>query len=224
MEQKSADKKKVLLVDDDELGATALSQRLSKRGYEVQIATKSLLAWKELETNEYDLVLLDIIMPELDGISLLRKIRSRYSPEELPVIMVTIVNDSEEIYEALKIGANDYFSKPVNIETAIARIRGQLSAVDLRKLLIKKQEVEAVTALVVTYHHEINNPLTVAKSELNALMSDSREEKSAKKFKAVLASLDRIQEILKKIKAASEANEIEFSKYAGSLKMMKIKK
>ena len=79
-----------------------------------------------IENGSFDLVLLDIEMPEMDGTEVLRHVRNTYSKKQLPVIMVTANSQSTKVVEALDIGANDYVSKPLDIASLLARIRSQL--------------------------------------------------------------------------------------------------
>ena len=86
------------------------------------------------------MVLLDIRMPSISGIEVLRSIRKRYSPAQLPVIMVTAEGHSASIVEALQVGANDYITKPVDMPVALARIRTCLSQKRLFMALRESEE------------------------------------------------------------------------------------
>jgi diguanylate cyclase (GGDEF)-like protein/PAS domain S-box-containing protein len=84
-------------------------------------------ALDRIEAEHFDLVLLDIEMPEVSGLEVLAEIRQRRSPIDLPIIMVTARNDSEDAVRALDLGANDYVTKPIDFAVALARVRTQLS-------------------------------------------------------------------------------------------------
>ena len=79
-----------------------------------------------IETGRYDTILLDVMMPEIDGLEVLRRVRAKYPLEALPVIMVTGKSQSEDIVEALELGANDYLTKPVDFAVALARVNVQV--------------------------------------------------------------------------------------------------
>ncbi len=116
----------LLVVDDDPNNRDLLSRRLSRAGYQVQSAEGAQEALRKLQSAEYDLVLLDSMMPGMSGVDLLRLLRGTHSPEELPVIMVTALVDSDRVVEALSAGANDYITKPIDFSVALARVRTQL--------------------------------------------------------------------------------------------------
>jgi class 3 adenylate cyclase/CheY-like chemotaxis protein len=117
----------LLVVDDNEMNRDMLSRRLKTRGYTVSIAEGGRRALEMLGAEPYDLVLLDIMMPEVSGLDVLRALRQTHSRAERPVIMVTAKDQSEDIVEALKLGANDYVTKPIDLPVILARIEAQLS-------------------------------------------------------------------------------------------------
>jgi DNA-binding response OmpR family regulator len=118
---------RLLVVDDDELNRDLLRRRLRRSGYEVEVAEDGRQALALLESNRFDLVLLDNMMPGISGIEVLERLRQRLSASELPVIMVTAQWESDNVVRALGLGANDYITKPVDIGVAVARIETQLA-------------------------------------------------------------------------------------------------
>jgi diguanylate cyclase (GGDEF)-like protein len=118
----------LLVVDDEVMNRDVLQRRLARVGYRVLTAESGASALEIVAAQRVDLVLLDVGMPEMDGIETLRKLRQSRSVSELPVIMVTARDSSEDVVEALDAGANDYITKPVDFAVAQARIRTQLTA------------------------------------------------------------------------------------------------
>jgi diguanylate cyclase (GGDEF)-like protein len=118
----------VLVVDDELLNRDALQRRLERVGYRVLTADSGSSALEMINANHVDLILLDVMMPGMDGIETLERLRRTRSLSELPVIMVTAKDSSEAVVEALDAGANDYITKPVDFAVAQARIRTQLTA------------------------------------------------------------------------------------------------
>ena len=116
----------LLVVDDHEENRDLLSRRLSKRGYCVLVARDGHEALATLDGAEVDLVLLDIMMPGMSGIDVLRQVRRRRSEVELPVIMATARTESDDVVEALELGANDYVTKPLDLPVVLARVEAQL--------------------------------------------------------------------------------------------------
>ncbi len=116
----------LLLVDDDEANREVLRRRLLRAGYEVDTAEDGAEALAAVRSRPYDLVLLDNMMPGLSGPQVLQRIRETWSTSELPVIMVTALDDGEHVVNALREGANDYLTKPLDFPVALARIESHL--------------------------------------------------------------------------------------------------
>jgi adenylate cyclase len=118
---------RLLVVDDNDLNRDMLSRRLGTRGFVVETAEDGERALARLEERDYDLVLLDVMMPGLSGIDVLRRVRQRWPESDLPVIMATARDTTEDVVEALRLGANDYVTKPLDFPIVLARIETQLS-------------------------------------------------------------------------------------------------
>jgi diguanylate cyclase (GGDEF)-like protein/PAS domain S-box-containing protein len=118
---------KILLVEDHEGNREMLARRLGRKGYQVSVADNARDLEARVKREEVDLLLLDIEMPGISGLDALALIRKSYSPTQLPVIVVTANNQSEQIVRALELGANDYLTKPIDFPVALARISTQLS-------------------------------------------------------------------------------------------------
>jgi diguanylate cyclase (GGDEF)-like protein len=117
----------VLVVDDVYDNRDILTRRLTRRGFAVDEASGGCEALEKLKAQDFDLVLLDIMMPDMCGNEVLRAIRRTHSALQLPVIMVTAKSHSEDVVESLDLGANDYITKPVDFAVALARISSQLA-------------------------------------------------------------------------------------------------
>lgn len=117
---------KLLVVDDNEANRDMLSRRLERKGYEVVLADSGESALQVIATTDIALVLLDIMMPGIGGIETLRQLRQTHSQDQLPVIMATAKDASEDVVEALELGANDYITKPIDLPVALARIQSHL--------------------------------------------------------------------------------------------------
>jgi adenylate cyclase len=118
---------RLLVVDDNELNRDMLSRRLGMRGFQVEASPDGTDALKRLEEGRFDLVLLDIMMPEVTGLDVLRSVRQRWPESDLPVIMATARDATEDVVEALGLGANDYVTKPLNFPVVLARVEAQLT-------------------------------------------------------------------------------------------------
>lgn len=137
---------RVLVVDDQGVNRMLLCHYLEENGFEPSAVATCEEALAAVAGSEYDVVLLDIVMPGMGGIELLRVLRDRYSLTELPIIMATARTESADVVEALELGANDYITKPVDVPVAVARIRTHLH---LRRMDRQLRESEERYALAV---------------------------------------------------------------------------
>jgi diguanylate cyclase (GGDEF)-like protein len=126
---------RLLIVDDLDDNRALLCRRFGKRGYLIEEAENGFAALELIARQEFDLVLLDIMMPGLNGFEVLKRIRASHSPDDLPVIMVTARAGSTDIAEALELGANDYITKPVDFSIAYARAQTQITRKRARQAL-----------------------------------------------------------------------------------------
>jgi len=118
---------RLLVVDDNEMNRDMLSRRLQRRGYSVEMADGGASALQAVANDTFDLILLDIMMPDIDGMEVLTRLRKTYTQTDLPIIMATAKDDSSDIAEALKLGANDYVTKPLDFPVVHARVANALA-------------------------------------------------------------------------------------------------
>jgi diguanylate cyclase (GGDEF)-like protein len=118
---------RLLIVDDIADNRAILSRRFARRGFEIVEADCGKEALRLAQEQSFDVVLLDVMMPDMDGIEVLRTLRKSFSESQLPVIMVTAKTQSEDVVEALKSGANDYVTKPVDMAIVLARVNNQVA-------------------------------------------------------------------------------------------------
>lgn len=117
----------VLIVDDYEQGRAILANRLAQLNYHVVEAGTGAEALSAIAGQSFDVVLLDRMMPDVDGLETLRHLRETYTPGELPIIVVSALADPGGIVEAFELGANDYIAKPYNVPVALSRIKTQVA-------------------------------------------------------------------------------------------------
>ncbi len=141
----------LLVVDDNPGSREGLAVLLEAQGHTVMIGGDGRQALELAERQPFDLVLLDVMMAGLNGLDVLKSLRSRHPAAELPVIMTTARGESEDIVEALKLGANDYVTKPIDFPVLLARIQTQLSLKNAvrrvmrleQSLTLRNEELEA---------------------------------------------------------------------------------
>lgn len=129
----------ILVVDDNEANRDMLARRLQRAGYTVHLAADGLAALALIETQPLDLVLLDMMMPGIDGFEVLRRVRPTLGREALPVIMATANDQREHVIEALNLGANDYVTKPIDFPVVLARVQTQLALKQAVDQIVKLQ-------------------------------------------------------------------------------------
>ena len=137
---------RLLIVDDFEDNRAVLGRRLTNRGFEVVYAECGEEALRFVREQEFDAVLLDVVMPGLDGNATLSKIREDFSAAALPVIMVTAMARTDDMVESLTRGANDYLTKPIDFSIALARINNHVSMRRARAELEQSQQKIAFLA------------------------------------------------------------------------------
>ncbi len=123
MEEKN---KKILIIDDSAVNNVLLENVLEDQNYEVIIAFNGNDAFKAIDKNIPDLILLDIMMPDMDGYKILEELKSKENTKQIPVIMVSAKSDSLDIDKAMELGAVDYIIKPINIKTILEKIQGYI--------------------------------------------------------------------------------------------------
>src|SRR5438105_274386 len=116
----------ILVVDDNEMNRDMLSRRLERKGFSVRAAADGAGALQAVAQGGIDLVLLDIEMPGLSGMDVLRTLRRTYTSLDLPIVMATARTDSQDVVQALEDGANDYVTKPLDFPVVLARVEAQL--------------------------------------------------------------------------------------------------
>ena len=109
--ENNVNKKRILIVEDDSFVMDIYQTKLSQSGYDVVGAENGLEALKQMEKGNFDLVLLDIIMPYMDGLEVLKKIKADKKNKDLPIILLTNLSQKEEVDKGLGLGANDYLIK-----------------------------------------------------------------------------------------------------------------
>ncbi len=207
---------RILIVEDDKVNNQMLSSLIQKIGFTPVSIFDAHHILEEIQKNNIELILLDIIMPEVDGYEALKLIREKYDSFELPVIMISANNDSLDIVKALELGASDYIVKPAEKGILKARIETQLKLREFHKLALDKKEIDSIKTMIATYNHEINNPLAIAVGCLSVYRK--KEDKS--KLDELESALKRITEIVKKIQNISVKREKEnYSKDTKTFKL-----
>jgi adenylate cyclase len=141
---------RVLVVDDDRVNRLLLTRSLEREGHRVSVAENGLTALRLLREDPPDVVLLDIVMPELDGVSVLERIKSDSALQHLPVIMISAVDEIDSVVRCIEMGAEDYLPKPFDPVLLRARINAALAKKRLYEL--ERERVRGVFSRFVPEH------------------------------------------------------------------------
>ncbi|HNB09221.1 MAG TPA: response regulator [bacterium] len=181
----------ILVVDDEELNVRFLSQFLIRKGFAAITAHSGEEALALVASESPDLVLLDAMMPQMDGFEVCRRLRANPETALLPVVMVTALQRPEDEAHALDAGADDFLPKPINYTELMSRIRSLMRIKDLHDELRTNQDAleekhdqllqlqhlrESLTQMLV---HDLKNPLTgiMGCTELLTMLSENMTEK-----------------------------------------------
>ena len=122
------DKKTILVVEDELQVRTLLAKLLEKNDYEVSTAKDGLEAMKHLEEHRPDLMLVDVMMPRLDGFALVKAVRFRKENRNIPIIFLTAKTDARSMIEGINVGAKFFLTKPFQIADVLSKIKKAIEA------------------------------------------------------------------------------------------------
>ncbi|MGR3319411.1 MAG: response regulator [Candidatus Anammoxibacter sp.] len=195
---------KILLVDDNKDTLYIIGKILRKHSYEVLECKDGIETLEAAKTFNPDLILLDIRMPRMDGYETCARLKSDIRTKNIPIIIQTATAmDVPDKVRGLNLGATDYVTFPINFDELIARIKTQLRIQELEKEVREAERLKAISEIVLTMHHEINNPLSVIQgwtqmlivknaSDKETIEALEKIEKSALRIKDVVQKMTRI--------------------------------
>jgi adenylate cyclase len=164
------DSTRILVVDDNEMNRDVLSRRLEKQGYIVVTAEDGQVALDLLRRDPFDLILLDIMMPRMNGYQVLENLKANPLQRSIPIIVISAMDDLESVVRCIELGAEDYLFKPFNPVLLRARLNAILSKKRTRELL-PEQQVNAMLEQLDTLAAEPLSPAqTNAVTTLRALV------------------------------------------------------
>jgi CheY-like chemotaxis protein len=208
----------ILLVDDESMNLKILRTILRKGGYRFLEAESGEKALQLLEKENADLIVLDLMMPGMDGFQVLERVKTNPATDFIPVIIASALKDSAAIEKGLESGANDYFTKPLSdddrrfqlplkvrnliklkkMQDELAELNRELK--ETQEKLIEKEKVSAVVEMAGAASHELNQPLTAILGNLQLVLAKLPEgDPLGKRVDKVLGQVDRMVEIVKKI-------------------------
>lgn len=168
----------VLVVDDVERNLQIVGELLTQQRYEVMFATSGEAALERVQARKPDLILLDVMMPGIDGIEVCRRLQADPATQDIPIIFVTAAHDSELAVKGLNEGGVDYVTKPFHAPELLARVATHVDLKQARDL--RRQIIAEKNDLMAAVAHDLKNPLSsvriAGRTLLKGLEGDPRKE------------------------------------------------
>lgn len=191
---------KILIVDDMPKNIQIVANILKNEGYQMTFARDGKTALEKIRQIDFDLVLLDIIMPEMDGFEVCNRLKQTQKTNELPIIFLTAKNDADSIVKGLESGAVDYINKPFNDAELKARVRTHLQLKQMREKLAEANATKDKFFSIIA--HDLRNPFNhlLGFSELLIDQFDSLEPSKKKEFlENIHVSLQHVYRLLENL-------------------------
>lgn len=202
----------VLIVDDNPTNIGVLLDYLSDAGLRVLVAQDGESALEQIEYARPDIILLDVMMPGIDGFETCRRLKANETSQDIPVIFMTAVSETIDKVKGFKVGAVDYITKPIQHEEVLARVKAHLTIQSLRKSLqeqnwqlqqeiVERQRLIAeLDAFAHTVAHDLQNPLSVIIAYTEVLQASwATAEDHEEAMRAIAQNGQRMVKIIKEL-------------------------
>ncbi len=216
--------KRILVIDDLPENVFMLQDRLEHEGFDVITAYDGKSGMEKAFSEHPDLILLDVMMPDITGIEVCKTLVTDQKTSDIPIILVTAKSGAEDTREGLEAGAFDYIKKPFNRIELLARVNSALKLSEANKLLLEVEKRNTFIATVVTANHKIKQPLTLLSLSSAAIKRELSKDEISKE--ALLNRLKYIETAVKEITdVLDQLNSIKdpvLSDYTKNVKMIKV--
>ncbi len=197
----------ILVVDDQPINVQLLKRKLEKEGLRVTAAYNGIEALESVKTEKPDLILLDVMMPDMDGIEVCQRLQAQEDTRSIPIIFITARTSKEGKLEGLGVGAVDYITKPIDLDETLARVQTQLRFVSinremlgLQRRLVESRRAATIGAVTQGIAHNLNNLLGVVIGYLDLVKAYYDKPEQVKKNAAqVEEAVQRIVSIVKQL-------------------------
>ncbi len=197
----------ILIVDDQPINVQLLKRKLEREGLRVVPAYSGIEALDLIAKSKPDLILLDVMMPDMDGIEVCRRLQASADTRSIPVIFVTARTSKEGKIEGLSVGAVDYITKPIDLDETLARVQTQLrflsvnrEMIDLQRRLVDARRAATIGAVTQGIAHNLNNLLGVVIGHLDLIKAYYDKPEQVKKNAAQIDNaIARIVSIIKQL-------------------------
>src|SRR3954468_24623979 len=197
----------ILVVDDQPINVQLLKRNLEREGIRVFTATNGAEALDVTAKEKPDLILLDVMMPDMDGIEVCQRLQAKEDTRSIPIIFITARTNKESKLEGLAVGAVDYITKPIDLDETMARVQTQLrfvavnrQVVDLQRRLEEARKAATIGAVTQGIAHNLNNLLGVVIGYLDLVKAyHDKPEQVRKNAHHVEEAVQRIVVIIKQL-------------------------
>ncbi|MBS0663435.1 MAG: response regulator [Verrucomicrobia bacterium] len=197
----------ILVVDDQPINVQLLKRKLERENMRVVAAYNGLEALEAVKQEKPDLILLDVMMPDMDGIEVCQRLQASEDTKAIPVIFVTARTSKEGKIEGLNVGAVDYITKPIDLDETLARVQTQLrfvainrEMIELQRRLVDARRASTIGAVTQGIAHNLNNLLGVVMGHLDLIKAYyDKPDQVKKNVKHVEDAVGRIVSIIKQL-------------------------
>ena len=209
---------RVLYADDDAIARRLIQTVLDRLGHDATAVDDGRAAWEAWEANGYELVILDLDMPEIDGLELCRRIRERDTDRRTFILVLTGRDSDADLASVLEAGADDYMAKPATPETLRARLTIAARHIELATArrhaeseLARARWLAGIGETAIALQHEINNPLSALLGHAELMQLDARERgEPVEALDVIVAQARRIADVVRRIGQLREPRSVEY--------------
>ncbi|MFT3782250.1 MAG: response regulator [Nibricoccus sp.] len=213
---------KILVVDDQPVNVQLLKRKLEREGIQVSAAYTGSEALDVTLREKPDLILLDVMMPDMDGMEVCQRLQETEETRSIPVIFITARSSKESKLEGLAVGAVDYITKPIDLDETLARVQTQLRLVainremfDLQRRLQEARRAATIGAVTQGIAHNLNNLLGVVMGYLDLIKTNYNKPESVKRnAESVENAVQRIANIIKQLGSLVVKSRLPTTKFA----------
>lgn len=214
--------KTILIADDLATNRKMLEFLLQKTGYRTIGVNSGYDCLKEARSKKPDLLLLDIMMPDISGIDVCKRLRADAATEMMPVIFVTAATDDLTLSNAFDAGGNDYIRKPVNGIELTKRVQAVFDQEKIIETNREDEKLRGILSMSGTICHELNQPLQYISGACQILLMDL--ERGSPAYNRVIKMKEQVDRIGEMTKKLMQINKVEARSYVGDTKILVIGK
>lgn len=200
-------KSKILIVDDTADTVELLQKRFQAEGYATAVAYDGEEGLQKVATEHPDLIVLDVMMPKLDGFKVCERLRKDENTRYIPILMLTAKSEMPNKIKGLDIGADDYISKPFNYKEVSARVKSLLAKKDAVNNLLEEEKTGALGKMLDEVAHEVRNPLVAIGGFARRIHKNLPEgDKNREYAEIILNNVEALEKMVQQLFAVKSAS------------------